>query len=293
MTARIELAARALSRATALYVTAGAGMGVDSGLPDFRGTQGFWRAYPAYERLGLRFEELASPRWFASDPRLAWGFYGHRLALYRRTRPHEGFQALRRLAQRMARGAFVFTSNVDGQFQRAGFDEARVEECHGALDWLQCTRRCGAPLFRADAYEPAIDETSLRAVGELPLCAACGALARPNVLMFGDWGWESSRSDAQAARRAAFDEGLDADEPQGARGAAGLGDPGGRLVVLECGAGTAIPTVRHFGEEAAARHGGVLVRVNLRESEGPRGTVSIASGAMAALAAIEARLSSA
>lgn len=277
--ASLEDAARALSRATALFVTAGAGMGVDSGLPDFRGTQGFWRAYPAYEKLGLRFEELASPRWFASDPRLAWGFYGHRLALYRRTRPHPGFELLQRFAARTKHGAFVFTSNVDGQFQRAGFDEARIEECHGALDWLQCTRRCGIAAWRADDYEPEIDETSFRALGELPLCPSCGALARPNVLMFGDWGWESARSDEQAARREAFDALVTQD-------AAGI-------VVLECGAGTAIPTVRHFGEETAARHGGVLVRVNVRESEGPRGTISIASGAMAALTEIAARMPSA
>jgi NAD-dependent SIR2 family protein deacetylase len=279
LAATLDAAARALSRATALFVTAGAGMGVDSGLPDFRGTQGFWRAYPAYEKLGLRFEELASPRWFATDPRLAWGFYGHRLALYRKTRPHAGFQVLQSLAARAKHGAFVFTSNVDGQFQRAGFDEARIEECHGALDWLQCTRRCGAAAWRADAYEPEIDETTFRALGELPLCASCGALARPNVLMFGDWGWESARSDEQAARREAFDALVTA--------------RGNGVVVLECGAGTAIPTVRHFGEETAARHGGVLVRVNLRESEGPRGTISIASGAMAALLAIAERLPSA
>jgi NAD-dependent SIR2 family protein deacetylase len=53
------------------------------------------------------------------DPELAWGFYGHRLELYRRTTPHRGFGILRRLAERSGR-FFVFTSNVDGHFQRAG-----------------------------------------------------------------------------------------------------------------------------------------------------------------------------
>ena len=52
----IKAAARAIRDADALLIGAGAGMGVDSGLPDFRGTEGFWRAYPAFQKLDLRFE---------------------------------------------------------------------------------------------------------------------------------------------------------------------------------------------------------------------------------------------
>src|SRR5262245_58143410 len=100
----IEAAALAIGRAEALVIAAGAGMGVDGGLPDFRGPKGFWRAYPPYERLGLRFEELANPHWFRADPGLAWGFYGHRLGLYRQNRPHDGYAILRRWAARMPRG---------------------------------------------------------------------------------------------------------------------------------------------------------------------------------------------
>ena len=70
----IEKARKALKEADAILITAGAGMGVDSGLPDFRGTEGFWRAYPIAKKLGLRFEELANPRWFDENPKLAWAF---------------------------------------------------------------------------------------------------------------------------------------------------------------------------------------------------------------------------
>src|SRR5438477_6984787 len=90
----LERAAAALASADALLIGAGAGMGVDSGLPDFRGPEGFWRAYPAAKLLGLRFEELATPQSFDRDPQLAWGFYGHRQNLYRAARPHEGFDIL-------------------------------------------------------------------------------------------------------------------------------------------------------------------------------------------------------
>jgi NAD-dependent SIR2 family protein deacetylase len=95
-----------------LLITAGAGVGVDSGLPDFRGTEGFWRAYPALRHYGFSFEDIANPAGFASNPRLNWGFYGHCLALYRATVPHAGFGILLRWASAMKHGAFVFTSNV-------------------------------------------------------------------------------------------------------------------------------------------------------------------------------------
>src|SRR5437660_6530807 len=90
----VQRAAEALASAEALLIGAGAGMGVDSGLPDFRGDGGFWKAYPAYEKLGLNFIAMANPSWFARDPTMAWGFYGHRLNLYRGTRPHAGFAIL-------------------------------------------------------------------------------------------------------------------------------------------------------------------------------------------------------
>ena len=122
----IRRAADAIREAAALLVTAGAGVGVDSGLPDFRGTKGFWNAYPAYRHLGLSFVELANPRWFRDDPKLAWGFYGHRLNLYRSTPPHPGFDILRRWGRRMTRGVRIFTSNVDGHFQRAGIKLAKA-----------------------------------------------------------------------------------------------------------------------------------------------------------------------
>src|SRR5437762_4815994 len=101
--------AQAIADSDALLIGAGAGMGVDSGLPDFRGDHGFWKAYPPYAKLGLRFTALANPRWFAADPELAWGFYSHRLNLYRATQAHAGFRILQAWAQRMKDGAFVFT----------------------------------------------------------------------------------------------------------------------------------------------------------------------------------------
>ena len=144
---KIREAAVAINVAYALLVTAGAGMGVDSGLPDFRGAQGFWRTYPVIAKLGLSFEEMANPSWFEKNPHLAWAFYGHRLNLYRNTPPHQGFKQFLEIGAAKPGGYFVFTSNVDGHFQKAGFPADRVMEVHGSVDWMQCTASCGVGRF--------------------------------------------------------------------------------------------------------------------------------------------------
>jgi NAD-dependent SIR2 family protein deacetylase len=260
-----DRAAKLLDGAGALLICAGAGMGVDSGLPDFRGGEGFWRAYPPYARLGLRFEELADPRHFAEDPELAWGFYGHRLSLYRRTVPHDGFRLLLSLGSRLPGGVRVFTSNVDGQFQAAGFEF--VAEAHGSIHHLQCLAGCTSEIWPADV-DVVVDAETMRAVPPLPSCPRCGSLARPNILMFGDFSWVPDRSQAQldeltAWRRTARD-----------------------LVVVELGAGQAVPTVRRYAELASAATG-ALIRINPREPEIRHGRgVSIAAGALETLTAL-------
>lgn len=110
-------AAQLLADTDALLIGAGAGMGVDSGLPTFRGDQGFWTAYPAYR--GCSLADVACPNTFTRDPELAWGFYGHRLNLYRQHPPHAGFAILRCWAEMMPHGYFVLTSNVDGHWLQA------------------------------------------------------------------------------------------------------------------------------------------------------------------------------
>ncbi|MDR7268772.1 NAD-dependent SIR2 family protein deacetylase [Pelomonas saccharophila] len=271
--AALDQAAALIAQADALIIAAGAGMGVDSGLPDFRGREGFWRAYPALGRAGLDFTTVASPRTFERDPRLAWGFYGHRLALYRRTVPHEGFALLRTWGERMPQGLAVFTSNVDGQFQRAGFDEALIHECHGSLHWLQCLCGCGQAPWPADAIQPDIDELECRWLGELPTCPGCAGLARPNLLMFGDWGWVGDRYDAQETRLARWLARVE------------------RPVVIEIGAGTAVPSVRHFSQQVVARHGGQMLRLNPREPAVATSLgMSLALGALQGLQALADRL---
>jgi NAD-dependent SIR2 family protein deacetylase len=256
------VAAEWIRSADAILFGAGAGMGVDSGLPDFRGRTGFWKAYPPLERLGLDFYQIASPAAFRERPRLAWGFYGHRLQLYRDTRPHAGFTALIEMANAKPQGLFVFTSNVDGQFQYAGVPEDQICEVHGSIHHLQCTRPCSDRIWEAAELEPCIDMDRLEWTGPLPECPLCGALARPNILMFGDGSWVEDRTAAQSHDL----QGWLRETPN--------------RVVIEAGAGAAVPTVQKFC--AAQRR--PLVRINPELEDGVRGeVVTLQLGAREAL----------
>lgn len=243
--AACQEAADLIANVDSLLITAGAGIGIDSGLPDFRGDNGFWNAYPGLGKLGMRFYQIANPATFLTMPDVAWGFYGHRLQLYRATVPHAGFTQLLQLAQKMPNGAFIFTSNVDGQFQKAGFAPGHVAECHGSIHYLQCMNSCGQPPWSANDFDPVVDTENCRLLSALPTCPACGGLARPGIMMFGDWGWDNRHAERQHTRLQAW---LARTQ---------------RTVVLEIGAGTAIPTVRYFGEEA----GCPLIRINPTECE--------------------------
>lgn len=263
-------AAQAIRAADALLIGAGAGMGVDSGLPDFRGTEGFWRAYPPLQKLGLSYEALSNPLWFFSDPEQAWGFKGHCRNLYRATVPHEGFTILRRFSESMERGAYVYTSNVDSQFQRAGFADEHIVECHGALNYNQCVAQCTRDIWPAESADVDVDEHTMRARQPLPACPHCGGLARPNVLLFNDSEWISTRADEQARGYRQWLRTLE----------------GARLVIIECGSGTTVRAIRDECEQKS----GQLIRINPREPEVPSSGIAVAMGALEGLRRIAAAL---
>lgn len=114
----------------------------------------------------------------------------------------------------------------------------------------------------------------MRAREPLPTCPSCGALARPNILMFGDADWDYSRASPQEAR---LNDWLDAIRRA-------------RLAILECGAGIALPTVRRLCERVAQTHHATLIRIDPREPSAPPGHSGLAMGALDGLRAIQEQL---
>jgi NAD-dependent SIR2 family protein deacetylase len=273
----LRRAAEIIDSAGALFICAGAGMGVDSGLPDFRGNEGFWKAYPPIARLGKSFVEMANPVWFQQNPKLAWAFYGHRLNLYRRTTPHEGFRQLLQIGENKLGKYFIFTSNVDGQFQKGGYRTTHIEECHGSIHHFQCVRPCNDTIWDARDLDVIVDENRFEAQEPLPRCVNCGNMARPNILMFGDWAWIAARTLSQRERLARWLETIFSKNFP--------------LAVVEIGAGEAVPTVRNQAEYVARKLEARLIRINPRDYQVLDKThVSLPLGGAEALDGISRRL---
>lgn len=272
-----EEARNILESCDALLISAGAGMGVDSGLPDFRGTEGLWNAYPPLMKQGLSLPEISTPRMFDTDPELAWGFFGHRLVMYSNTIPHQGFDLLLNMAKKKKFGAFVFTSNVDGQFQKAGFQQDQIYEVHGSIHYLQCTSNCKGDIWSADSllqipeFQNLSKELLCLSRQKFPHCRNCGALARPNILMFGDSLWESKRSAQQEQRLEDW--------------ILKIVQSKSMLGIIEIGAGLAVPTVRYFSEHIVHRTfpNSRLIRINPRDYIVPFGQISLRFPALEAL----------
>ena len=193
----ITHAAINIIKSEGIIITAGAGMGVPSGLPDFRGKEGFYKTYPSFRKQNMSFFDAANPGFFYNDPKHFWYFYGHRYNMYKQTIPHKGFEMLLDLCQGLKKNNyFVYTSNVDGHFQKAGFPADKVCEEHGSINYYQC-ERCNVVREMIMHYIP-LNENTCEAE-RIPVCSSCKFQVRPNILMFGDYMFDERRTDQQGA----------------------------------------------------------------------------------------------
>jgi NAD-dependent deacetylase len=156
-----------------LAVLTGAGVSAESGVPTFRGHGGLWRSY--------RSEELATPQAFRRDPELVWQWYNWRRELIGACQPNAAHVTLAEMEESSAdeadqegRSFVLITQNVDGLHRIAG--SHNVLELHGNIWRQRCTRGCRPPWIDRRVLLPEIP----------PLCPDCGALARPDVVWFGE-----------------------------------------------------------------------------------------------------------
>lgn len=150
-----------------LAVSTGAGMSRESGIPTFRGEEGIWREY--------RAEDVATPQALYADPALAWEFHDHLRTVVAKADCNAGHIALARLEHLLAAHGItqiLITQNIDRLHERAG--STGVIRLHGDIQRVVCT-----------ACDHVDDDFPIPAPVYPPMCA-CGALLRPDVVLFGE-----------------------------------------------------------------------------------------------------------
>jgi NAD-dependent deacetylase len=173
-----------------VLVITGAGVSAGSGIPTFRGKDGYWR--------NLDPIKLATREAFARDPELVWQWYRERRQRIRNAQPNAGHEAIARLAQR-ADEFLLVTQNVDDLHKRAGLANAEMVQIHGDIFTTLCSHcDCRAELCDADTSDNR-NENGLAgarsSIGQIrqeqkgvavPRCPECDALMRPGVIWFGE-----------------------------------------------------------------------------------------------------------
>lgn len=164
----MEQAREAFRNAKRVLVVTGAGISAESGIPTFRGEGGLWKGFDA--------TQLATPQAFDRDPALVWEWYRWRKQICNDAEPNAGHLAVAEMED-LSERFLLLTQNVDGLHPRAG--SKKLVEIHGCIDVARCTE-CAATFPVPSSGE------------DLPHCSACGALARPHILWFGESYWQGT-----------------------------------------------------------------------------------------------------
>lgn len=149
-----------------ILVITGSGISADSGIPTFRGKDGYWRK--------LDPMKLATPEAFRANPQLVWEWYLYRRKIVSEAQPNAGHEAIAKLSH-IAREFLLVTQNVDDLHERGGTRNDRIVKVHGDLFLNRC-------------FDLNCDERNREIVSEsvLPRCLRCSSLLRPGVVWFGE-----------------------------------------------------------------------------------------------------------
>lgn len=256
-----------LKTADAMVINTGAGMGIDSGLADYRGSGGQWGNVES--ETGKSVFDVVNPKNLLENPKFMWTFFAKRLKNYADTEPHNGFNILKKWIAKFQLDYFANTSNIDGHFQKAGFEPDKIRELHGSIYHFQCSKPCSNQIWEIN-YD---SQQLLSAVNEekYPICPHCGAMARPNIYMFRDNTFLSDRNDAQEKK---FQEFLDLNQ-------------GKSMLVFEIGSGPHVQSIRKKTRMLGIQHNAKIVRINPKDFRIKEPHIGINLGALEALEGID------
>lgn len=148
-------------------VLTGAGCSTESGIPDYRSSEGLWKRHP---------QELGTVHGMETWPEEFYAFYAARVRALKEARPNAAHRVLARFQQEGLLEALI-TQNVDGLHQAGGAQD--VIEVHGSMAATRC-QRCG----RKDSPDRLLEE--VHGPEDRPACHHCGGPLRPDIVLYGE-----------------------------------------------------------------------------------------------------------
>ncbi len=183
----LEASAKLIKNAKRVLLLTSAGMSADSNIPTFRDKDGYWRNFPPFKKKNLEAQDLASPWAFRNELPHAWAFYEWRRRNANENKPHEGYHIINRWIDELFEDAFIHTTNTDGYHIRSGCPEDKVMEVHGSMWRLQCLDTCSEDFWKNDSVPLCDLNIETMEASNFPPCQNCQEIARPHILMFGDF----------------------------------------------------------------------------------------------------------
>ncbi len=167
------------SKGLVLLLT-GAGISSESGIPTYRGTDGYWTK-GSENFLPM---QLATREMFVREPWVVWAWYLHRRTFCNEAEPNKGHYAAHRLEELPE--FHLITQNIDNLHFKAGSSKDKVYEIHGNINLCRCFNECSNKVYPIP--EQIGRHTKDMDVGseekELLTCPLCGSILRPHILWF-------------------------------------------------------------------------------------------------------------
>jgi NAD-dependent deacetylase len=164
-----------------VLVLTGAGISAESGIPTFRGSEGYW----VVGSRNYMPQEMATREMFDEAPDEVWRWYLYRFGACRDARPNAGHDAIVALERALGDRFTLVTQNIDGLHRRAG--SRRVYCIHGDAAWVRCASECGLGVVDLPPLVPRGNEPLTSMERSALRCARCGGWLRPHVLWFDEY----------------------------------------------------------------------------------------------------------
>jgi NAD-dependent deacetylase len=165
-----------------ITVLTGAGISAESGIPTFRGPEGYWTV----GSKEYHPQEMATRAMFNQYPYEVWKWYLYRLSVCSAAEPNRGHFALVEMEQLLKDRFTLVTQNVDNLHLRAGNSSARTFQIHGNVFFMRCLNECQQQLYTLPTtILPRVSDQELTEKDKIQLsCPDCGSVSRPHVLWF-------------------------------------------------------------------------------------------------------------